>query len=187
MRSIEKAICVSFVAGVLVLQLWAIFPPSRGSAWYWPFTNYPMYSTAQAPGSNVLEHTVALRFMDEPTARDALSLSLGASMEDDPQRIVVGPEHLHFHRFSHFRSLNHIAARATGRMDWGEDYVAREIERLHRVLVEHAHVSDFEIQILKKEFTVGARGLETPDPPWRLIHSWSSTEDPALPGFEPVS
>jgi hypothetical protein len=38
---------------VLGLQLWIVLPPGQHGGWYWPFVEYPMYSTAHPPTDSV--------------------------------------------------------------------------------------------------------------------------------------
>ncbi len=59
MSVINKWIATSFVLGVLAAQVWVIGPGSPGG-WYWPFMEYPMYSTPRAADEPYVEFRLAL-------------------------------------------------------------------------------------------------------------------------------
>jgi hypothetical protein len=171
---IEKAISLTFVFGILALQLWVIFPPgSQSNHWYWPFVNYPMYSQAKLPGEVFMEHAIRVRFGSEDSARRMVQSGAGKQDLADRRTVSVSYDDLRIRQFVFYRSLARIDSWASGRGGWRDEQILEEMRLLELSISEFLSPHD-SLVLVKRDFPIGRRGLEDRDPPWQVVHAWAS-------------
>ena len=173
MRTIEKATAAMFVCGVLAFQGWATYPFNHSGGWYWPFVDYPMYSTAKLPGDNFVEHALALEFANQPENLESVSSGTGTLIEGEMGSLVLlGAEDLGIHRFTLYRTLDQIAQGVETPDESDQDWIKEEVHFLSRLIAHQVTTTEIGVHLLEREYRVGPKGLENTDPPWRGVLRW---------------
>lgn len=155
---LRKYYAAAIIAGVLGAQFWVIVPRRYQQAWYWPFVNYPMYSTAHYAGEQFSER----------------ELWAGPAGEPERMRLVSNRE-LNLTPFKYARALR----KATNRDDSivsGSDETASEF--LGRLVVERMPSQPVRLQIWEHTWTIGAGGLEDRAGVRQLKREWTAACEP---------
>lgn len=145
MLLVKKSLAVGMIVFCLCIQLWAIFRPNRGR--WWPFVDYPMFSSSYQKGDVFKVHELRGVPCNEPGASYQIHWTL------------IG-----FHSYSYWRALREIVnndpASAT-----------RQAELKRAVLaVEGTRVCA--LQIWERSAVVTRNGCRPENPPWKLVREW---------------
>jgi len=154
-----KIVATLYCGAVLSLQSYAVFSTTSYYNWYWPFVNYPMYSSSFHAGDSFLR--VELRAVPCDSPRDVLRLG-----EDD----------LHL-KWIHFVRLVHTSA-AVRRADFDtEPQPGSEstTEPLLHFIATYVPRHVCRVQVWRQRYTIGPRGLEYPGQPWEIAQEWVLT------------
>ncbi len=157
MGVINKWVAGSFVLGVLAAQVWVIGPRSPGG-WYWPFMDYPMYSTPRAPDEPYKEFRLGLVPL---SAAGAGSDTIRASAAD------LGMEYFAF--YAAMESVDH----PMGRTAEESEALARDArERVARNSQTVFGLGRFEVVLEAQSYEIDRGGLVSTNPPWEAVESW---------------
>jgi len=163
-----RIVATLYCGAVLSLQSYAIFSTTNYNNWYWPFVNYPMYSSSFHAGESFLR--VELRAIPCDSPRDVFRLG-----EDD----------LHL-KWLHFSTLVHKSA-AVRRPDLDtEPQPGSEstTEPLLHFITTYVPRRVCRVQVWRQRYTIGPRGLEYPGQPWEIAREWVLTP-PGSGGHKP--
>ena len=170
--SFTKALAAAFCASVLALQAFPIIASlrHRGSYWnyYWPFVNYPMYSTTHKRGDSF--SSLELRAVPCRPGVSAVPLS---SVD---LRIGYGP----FERL-----LKQAAGLGDAPSPTSREHAANQLRGL---AATQLLIPACSVQLWRRTYKIGPRGLESPDVPWQVAADWpltASTSNDSLHTGEP--
>jgi hypothetical protein len=162
-----KIVATLYCGAVLSLQSYAIFSTTSYNNWYWPFVNYPMYSSSFHAGESFLR--VELRAVPCDSPGDVFRLT-----EDD----------LHL-KWRHFIMLVHKSA-TVRRADLDTELQPGSeptTEALLHFIATYVPRHVCRVQVWRQRYTIGPGGLELPGQPWEIAQEWVLT----LPGSGGVS
>ena len=157
MGVIRKWIAGAFVLGVLGVQAWVIGPRSPGG-WYWPFMDYPMYSTPRAPGEPYRDYRLALvRTSPEGAISDT---------------VRVGADDLGMEYFAFYQAMESVD-RPMGQTPEESEALARAArDRVARNSQTQFGLDRFEVLLEARSYVIDRGGLASTDPPWEPVESW---------------
>lgn len=152
---LRKSYAVLIIAAILGAQFWVIVPRKWEQFWYWPFMNYPMYSTPHYPGDQFSRY------------------ELWAGPAGKPELLRLIPsEDLHLTTFKYSALLREAIERDRPAV-WGADETASEL--LARLVAGLTPGQPVRLQIWQQTWTVGPSGLEDRDGVRELKGEWTPT------------
>jgi hypothetical protein len=155
--TLQKAVAIAVICFVLTMQVAQIFPPGMPpNERFWPFVDWPMYSSSFGPGMQLSRHSLRVRRCDP-----------GAPVTE------VASNDLHVERFVFYKMLATAA-------DTGQRGRAMA-DTLAYLLTKKWKDPVCVMQVWRQTLRIGKDGLDRLDVPWQLVRERRSADGASPP------